>query len=121
MRGFVAGMLVLLAGCALPVGGGGFLGYPEDRVRRIEEEHPEVDRSLYGIATMTEVQLATYEQYLRAKQEDRIVREERRGGFVYYATEREAKTPAAPETRHSFAEPYFKVTERYKAKLPGTP
>jgi len=119
MRGLVPFALVCLVGCAVGPGGSGFLGYPDDRARRIEEEHPEVDRSLYGLVTMTPVESATYEQYLRAKQEDRVVHEERRGGFVYYATEREAKTPAAPETRHSFAEPYFKVTERYKAPLPG--
>ena len=119
MRSLVPFAIVLLAGCAASVGGNGFLGYPDDRARRIEEQHPEVDRSLYGLTTMTAVELATYEQYLRAKQEDRIVREERRGGFVYYATEREAHTPTLPEGPASFAEPYFKVTERYKAPLPG--
>jgi hypothetical protein len=111
--------LVLLVGCAVGSGSTGFLGYPDDRTRRIEEEHPEVDRSLYGTVTMTPVEAATYDQYLRAKQEDRIVHEERRGAFVYYATEREAPTPAAPETSRSFASPFYKVTERFRAPLQG--
>jgi hypothetical protein len=119
MRAPLLVALLLLTGCALGSSGTGFMGCPDDRTRRIEEEHPEVDRSLYGTVTMTPVQSATYEQYLRARQEDRIVHEEHRGAFVYYATEREAPTPAAPETRNSYASPFYKVTERFRAPFQG--
>jgi len=119
MRILILVLLLLLVGCAVGSSGTGFMGYPDDRTRRIEEKHPEVDRSLYGAAIMTPVESATYDQYLRAKQEGRIVHEEKRGAFVYYATEREVPTPPAPETSRSFAAPFYTVTERFRAPLEG--
>jgi hypothetical protein len=119
MRTLLLISLFLLVGCAVGSSGTGFLGYPDDRTRTIQEEHPEVDRSLYGTVTMTPVKDVTYDQYQRAKQEDRIKHEERRGAFVYYATEREAPTPAAPEGPNSYASPFYKITERFRAPLQG--
>src|SRR4051794_4787925 len=62
-----------------------FLGVPEERVQKTEDEYTKIDPRLRGIVTMTEVRLADYASYLKFKKERRVSKEERRDGFVYFA------------------------------------
>lgn len=113
MRWVLVVMMMLLAGCA-----GDFMGYPENRAKRIEEENPRVDDYLRGIPTMTAVRELSYNDYLHALREDRIYTQQRRGEFIYWATREQLHTPLPPEHAGSPADPYITVTERYRAKLP---
>src|SRR5688500_7445665 len=70
-----------------------FLGVAEDRTRRIEEENPDIDSRLRGITTMTEVRPADYATYLQLKQDGKVVKEETRDGFVFFAVEEMRHAP----------------------------
>lgn len=115
MRCGVMIVLVLLIGCA---GGGDFLGYPENRARRLEEENPRIDDALRDTVTMTEVRAADYASYLRLKEAGKIYREMHKDGFVYYAVRSQIHSPLPPERPTSPAEAYITVIERYKARIP---
>ena len=116
MRRGVLIFLTLFTGCA--AAGGDFLGYPENRARRLEEEKARIDDSLRGTVTMTEVRAGDYDQYRRLKREGKIYREMRKDGFVYYAVRCEMHTPLPPERPTSPADAYITVITRYKARIP---
>ncbi len=94
-----------------------FLGIAEDRSRRIEEENPDIDSGLRGITIMTEVQSSDYVTYLRLKKDGKVVKEESRDGFIFFAVEelRHAPLPAASGGAGSA---YITVTNRFKAPVP---
>ena len=109
--------LTLFIGCGAP--GGGFLGHPEDRARRLEEEDPRVDEALRSVVTMTEVRSGDYAEYLRLKREGRVYREERRDGWVYWAVRSRMHTPLPPQGPGSPADAFITVIERYRARIPA--
>lgn len=92
----------------------GFMGLPDDAERRIEDENPQIDSRLRGITVMTAVQPVDYAAYMEAKESRRIIKEERRGGFVYFATKegRDARFANGGAA-------WVFITERYKAPVPG--
>jgi len=112
-------VVLLLAGCASS-GPGPFMGYPEDRDRLIEEERLRVDDSMRGLVTMTAVQPAAYEEYVATKARGKIVHEERRGDFLYWARESYYPVPMPPERAYSPANAYVRTVHRYRSALPGT-
>lgn len=94
-----------------------FLGIAEDRARKIEEENPDIDSRLRGITTLTKVQSSDYATYLQLKKDGRVVQEEARDGFVFFAVEerRDAPLPAAAGGAVSA---WIIVTNRFKAPIP---
>ena len=92
-----------------------FLGFPEDRVRKMEDQNPET--SLRGIVTMTEVQPTDHATYRRLKEQGKVIGEVRRGGEILFAVEESLHVPVGEEGDGA----YVTVTERYKAPLPGGP
>jgi len=110
-------LVVCLVGCGAT--SGDFLGYPETRARRLEEENPRVDDALRDVVTMTEVRAGDYAEYLRLRREGRIYREERRDGWIYWAVRSERHTPLPPERPGSPADAFITVIERYRAPLPN--
>lgn len=94
-----------------------FLGFPEDRVRRMEDENPESALRGLGVITMTEVQTTDYATYRQYKERGAIIKEERRGGEVLFATEDSLHVPIGEGGDGA----YVLVTRRYKATLPVGP
>lgn len=95
-----------------------FLGVAEDRVRKFEDQNPDIDFRLRGFATMSKVQSADYTDYFRLKEAGRIDHEEVRGKFVYFAVTKLRilhLPPAGPGTADEVA---FEFVERFKAPLP---
>ena len=88
-----------------------FLGLPDDRSRKVGDEHPE--SALAGVETMTKVQEATYEDYLGHKKAGRIGTEQRHGRYVYFAV---TQTRDVPFPNGSSAA--VDVVERYKTPAP---
>jgi hypothetical protein len=96
---------------------GPFLGVPEDRARKFEDENPGLDSLLRGITTMTEVQSSDYATYSRYKKDCQIANEEIRGGFVYFAVKEARDVPLAGSGGAADGA-YITVTNRFKAPLP---
>jgi hypothetical protein len=96
---------------------GPFLGVPEDRARTFEDENPGVDSPLRGTTTMTEVQPSDYATYSRYKEDGRVVHEEVRGGFVYFAVKEPRHMPLAGGGGAASGAS-LTVIERFKAPLP---
>ena len=94
-----------------------FLGVPEDRARKFEDENLGVDSPLRGITTMTEVQSSDYATYSRYKKDCQIANEEIRGGFVYFAVKEARDVPLAGSGGAADGA-YITVTNRFKAPLP---
>ena len=94
-----------------------FLDWPEEQERTFGEEHAE--RSLAGVADMTEVRPSTYDDYLARSRKREITAEAIRDGYVYYAiqTEREVPVTSAAGSRGTAS---VCVTERYRAAVPAT-
>jgi hypothetical protein len=96
-----------------------FLGVPEDRTRKIEEENPGIDSRLRGLTTMTEVQTADHATYLRVKKEGRIAKEETRGGIVYFSVDELRNVPLANGGAGAASGAAVTVVSRYKAAIPN--
>jgi hypothetical protein len=94
-----------------------FLGVPEDRTRKFEDENPGVDSPLCGITTMTEVQPSDHVTYSRYKKGGRIANEEVRGGFVCFAVKEPRHVPLAGGGGAAGGA-YITVINRFKAPLP---
>ena len=105
--------LAVLAGCAAPPPRP-FLGVPEDRALLIEEVNPQTP--LRGIPKVTAVRLSDEATYRSLKRGGRIVAEERRGEWLYFAIQGELHVPlqAAPPGAADGA--LAIVTERFKAR-----
>jgi len=95
-----------------------FLGLPEESSRRIEDDNPRVDPRLRGIVTMTEVRLADHASYLEFKRAGKVSKEERRGGFVYFAVPEVLHVPFPAPPGGAAGGAYLTVTKRLKAPLP---
>ncbi len=95
-----------------------FLGVPEDRTRKIEDENPAIDSRLRGLTTMTEVQTADHATYSRIKKEGRIAKEETRGGFVYFSVDEFRTVPLANGGAGAAGGVAVTVVSRYKAAIP---
>jgi predicted O-methyltransferase YrrM len=89
---------------------GPFLDWPEDKGRKIGDEHPQ--SAVADFEDFTAVKPSTYEEYVRRKRGFQIRVESFRNGYVYYAIMTEIEVPFENATAWVF------VTERYKAKLP---
>lgn len=94
-----------------------FLGIADDRTRHIEEENPIIDSRLHGITTMTEVQSSDYATYLQLKKDGKVVQEETRDGFVFFAVEEQRHAPL-PAAGGGAGGAYITVTSRFKAPVP---
>ena len=106
--------LCLLAACAPPAAS--FLGVPEDRALLLEDENPQTP--LRGVPKVTAVRLTDYPSYLLYKRGGRIVAEERRGEWIYFAIQGELHVPL-PGTPPGAADGAAAiVTERFKARVP---
>lgn len=88
-----------------------FLGFPEDKARKSEEENPET--ALPGIVTMTAVQPSDYATYQQLKEDGQVVKEETREKVVLFAVEKSLHVPI----RDGYGA-YLVVTERYRAPIP---
>jgi hypothetical protein len=88
-----------------------FMGLPDNEQRRIDDRSSQ----LYGLVTVTEVRLVDYIQYQRSKADGRIIAEEVRGPFVYFAERTGRHVPFGNVSA------YMLVTERWKALLPARP
>ncbi len=106
--------VLVLAGCAaLPPRP--FLGVPEDRALLIEEGNPQTP--LRGIPKVTEVRLSDEGTYRALKRSGRIVAEERRGAWIYFAIQGELHVPL-PGAQPGTADGALAiVTERFKARV----
>jgi hypothetical protein len=89
----------------------GFLGLPDDAIRKVGDDAPE--SAVRDVTKITRVETTTYDEYLRLKKEGAIKAEEKRDGHVYYAIEARRDCPFPNGTSA-----WVFVTERYKAKLP---
>ena len=87
-----------------------FMGVPEDKEVLIRDEVPE--SAIGDVPKITAVQAGDYQEYLRLKQQGKLVAEERRGQYVYYAIENDLCVPLGE------ASAMVTVTERYKARVP---
>jgi hypothetical protein len=94
-----------------------FLGVPEDRARKFEDEDPGVASPLRGVTTMTEVQPADYATYTQLKKDGRIAQEEARGGFIYFAVNEHRHLPLSGGGGAAGGA-YLTVVNRYKAPIP---
>ena len=94
-----------------------FLGVAEDRTRRIEEDNPDIDSRLRGITIMTEVQPSDYATYVQLKKDGKVVKEETRDGFVFFAVNEMRHTPL-PAAGGGAGSAYITVTNRFKAPVP---
>ena len=103
-------VLPLLAACAgappRP-----FLGVPEDRALLLEDENPQTP--LRGIPKVTAVRLTDEASYRALKRSGRVVAEERRGEWLYFAIQGELHVPLPGAADGALAI----VTERFKARV----
>jgi hypothetical protein len=106
--------LCALAACAPSAAP--FLGVPEDRALLLEDENPQTP--LRGVPKVTPVRLTDFPSYRACKRAGRIVAEERRGDWIYFAIQGELHIPL-PGTPPGEADGAFAiVTERFKAQAP---
>jgi len=92
-----------------------FLDVPEDKEEKIG---PEADYRLRGAPKVTRVELVDYPRYLAEKKAEKILVEEHRGGYVYFAVQGVLHVPFAEVPAGAASAAYIIVTERYKAKMP---
>jgi hypothetical protein len=92
-----------------------FLDVPEDKEEKIG---PGADYRLRGAPKVTRVELVDYPRYLAEKQAEKILVEDRRGGYVYFAVQGVLHVPFAEVPAGAASAAYINVTERYKAKMP---
>jgi len=90
-----------------------FLGVPEDRALLLEEENPQTP--LRGIPKVTAVRLTDEASYRALKRSGRVVAEERRGEWLYFAIQGELHVPLPGAADGALAI----VTERFKARVGG--
>jgi hypothetical protein len=88
-----------------------FLGLPDDQQRTIEQDNPNIDSRLRGIAIISKVELADYQEYQRQKQAGHISEEARHGDYIYYAI----------QTARDAGPAMVMVTARYKAVVAASP
>jgi hypothetical protein len=106
-------LLSLLAGCAAPAPHS-FLGVPEDRALLFEDENP--GTPLRGIPKITPVRLSDHATYRSLRRSGRIVAEERRGEWLYFAIEGDLGVPVPGGPGQPGGERVV-VTERFKARV----
>ncbi len=106
-------LLSLLAGCAAPAPHA-FLGVPEDRALLFEDEDPRTP--LRGIPKITPVRLSDHATYRSLRRSGRIVAEERRGAWLYFAIEGDLGVPI-PGGPGQPGGGRVVVTERFKARV----
>jgi len=90
-----------------------FLGVPEDRALLLEEDNPQTP--LRGITKVTAVRLTDEASYRALKRSGRVVAEERRGEWLYFAIQGELHVPLPGAADGALAI----VTERFKARVGG--
>jgi predicted O-methyltransferase YrrM len=95
---------------------GAFLGWAEDKARKVGDEAPQSPAAWLEIVTT--VKPSTYEEYNDRKRKGRITVESFREGHVYYAIQTDRDVPFPP-SEDGPVSAWFFVTERYKAKLPS--
>jgi hypothetical protein len=88
-----------------------FLGVPEDRALCFEEEDPQT--LLRGIPKVTAVRLTDEASYRLFERSGRVVAEERRGEWLYFAIQGELHVPFPGAEDRVLAV----VTERFKARV----
>jgi hypothetical protein len=62
-----------------------FLGVPENAAQSLAEKNPAIDSDLRDITAVSPVELTSWDTYLQFKQNKKIIAEERKEGFVYFA------------------------------------
>jgi len=93
-----------------------FLGVQEWQTLRYGRQAP--DPRLADMPRITAVRTQPYEHYVREASEGRIVAQEVRGDWVYYAVVTRREVPAAEPGGEPLA---AIVTERYRARIPPEP
>ena len=88
-----------------------FMGLADDKEVKIGDEAPE--SALADITEITMVQMSPYKEYLNYKAEGRIIKEERRGRWLYWAVNLLKHVPFS-----NGSDAYFIVTERHKSEIP---
>jgi len=92
-----------------------FLGVPEDRPLLFEEEDPRT--LLRGIPKVTAVRLSDEASYRSLKRSGRVVAEERRGEWLYFAIQGELHVPLPGAPAGAADGALAIVTERFKARV----
>ena len=92
-----------------------FLDVAEDKEEKIG---PETDYRLRGVPKVTRVELVDYPRYLAEKNAEKILVEEHRGGYIYFAVQDVLHVPFAEVPAGAASGAYVNVTHRYKAKVP---
>jgi len=91
-----------------------FLFYPEHRDQRIGQRNP---HSPYAdMICMTKVTRADHKTYLTLKGQGRIVAEQRRGKYIYFAIQSHRYVPLDGAGSPMVA---IDTVERYRARLPA--
>ena len=101
-----------VAGCAKP-----FMGVPEWRTVRYEDEDPHTP--FRGVPKLTAVQKTEYRNYIRAVREGIIVAREERGDTMYFAVARPVSVRIEPSGPGQAGTATVVVTERFKATIPA--
>lgn len=102
---------LLLTACAAVGSGSGFYGLPDNGSRTMGDESPRVDPRLADVVTITPVRfsdIGTYEGY---RASGRIIAEQQRDGYLYFAVKEPREVRTEDKTTTVF------VVERYKVPV----